>query len=355
MNKLKANGFLVGMALAGVVLVVFAALMIFPAWSEADKLRTTINRTLASKLRDVKVAGDPDIRAYQEYRGALVGSYKSITDFYKGTNTYLERWLPGVPEDPPRDSFIARYQEEIEKIEKAVKEKGTAIGVGEPVRFGFNWEKPQVGDWGQVMQFGGAAEEKRVLRELQKRFWARQRVANAIVNGGVKVTRVHDFRFFKKLHDRIQGPEWEQSPQGPNVVLYQGVGANPQGGPPQNFTEFDLPGELGKTMTYGFALQLPYSEVPKVLREILNPANESKPDQRLLVNIIGTHVTIRNQHEPEVTITYEQGKQDVKQAKIDEIKAKTKPLDVLLSVTCQIIDFEPAKVKDFSGEAPQGP
>src|SRR5882672_12738958 len=139
------------------------------------------------------------------------------------------------------------------------------------------------------------ADEKAVLRELQKRYWARQRVSNIIVNGGVKVSHLLDFRFFKKLHPSLNNAPWEQTPSKPDEqVHWQGVGANPQGQSVQ-FEETTLPMDLGKTMTFGFAVELPYAEVPKAIREILNPGNGAQA-QDMLINLIGTHITIREQN-----------------------------------------------------------
>jgi hypothetical protein len=191
-----------------------------------------------------------------------------------------------------------------------------------------------------------------VLRELQKRFWARQRLANIILNSNVKVTRIVDFRFFKTLHERLAQAAWQVFPnKQAEIILWQGVNANPQG-VPMNFSETPLPNELGQTLTFGFALELPYSEVPKAIREMLNPGNEAGAQERMLVNLIGTHVTIREQNEPVIPYTYILNDEADKKAKEAEALKKAggdKPRPVLLAVTCQIIDFDPAKVKKFEG------
>src|SRR4029453_12270690 len=156
--------------------------------------------------------------------------------------------------------------------------------------------------------------------------------------------------FFKKLHDKLGSAFWEQySTKQEDVVHWQGVNAG-MTGQPIGFVETDLPNELGKTLTFGFAIELPYSEVPKAIREMLNPGNQPAAQEPMLVNLIGTHVTIREQNEPIVTYTHILGDDADKKAK--EAAAlknaggdKARP--VLLAVTCQIIDFEPAKVKKF--------
>ena len=104
----------------------------------------------------------------------------------------------------------------------------------------------------------------------------------------------------------------------------------------------------------GFAVELPYSEVPKAIREILNPGNEAAAQERMLVNLIGTHVTIRDQNEPVVKFTFAKGNAADEATKKAEALSKSggdKPKPVLLAVTCQIVDFDPTKVKKFEKSA----
>jgi hypothetical protein len=136
------------------------------------------------------------------------------------------------------------------------------------------------------------------------------------------------------------------------IILWQGVNANAQG-QPMNFTETPLPNELGQTLTFGFALELPYSEVPKAIREMLNPGNAAAAQEPMLVNLIGTHVTIREQNEPVVKYNYIKDDEADKKAKEADVLKKAggdKPRPVLLAVTCQIIDFDPDKVKKFEAK-----
>ena len=176
-----------------------------------------------------------------------------------------------------------------------------------------------------------------------------------ILSNTVKASRVVDFRFFKKLHEKLGQAAWETPPSKPeDIIHWQGVNGDPTSGQPRGFQEYDLPNDLGKTMTFGFALELPYSEVPKVLREILNPAGGQQSE--MLVNLIGTLVTLREQNEVSVSFVYELGNEADKAAKQADILKKAggdKPRPVLLAVTCQVIDFDSSKVKKFDGKSAQ--
>jgi len=361
MKKLKLSPFWLAV-LAAVGVLLFALVpYIFTMINEKKKLNLKL-RSLASTLKDAR-EGTPskdDIASWQRYRGDVVRAYNDVTKFYTDSDKVLERWFQGLNVDasghPARDAFMTRYNDEGQQLENKLSGKPYEVkfgseepAPGQKAKGGFNWESLSPADW-NVIAGGGEAEEKHVLRELQKRYWARQRLANAILNGGVKVNRIVDFRFFKKLHDKLGQAPWEQySTRAEEIIHWQGVNAGTTG-QPMGFGETDLPNELGKTLTFGFAVELPYSEVPKAIREMLNPGNQAAAQEPMLVNLIGTHVTIRDQNEPQVTYSYIIGDEADKAAKHADALKKAggdKARPVLLAVTCQIIDFDPPKVKKF--------
>lgn len=363
MDKIKKNAFWVSMGAAAAVLVIFYVLAVFPLGSQKEQLRRQLAGVrggggLIAELKQEKVPGMPNLRRWEAYREQMMKAYQDIVKFYADSDKHLERWFPGLPANPASGLFMAEYRKHYGALEEELRKKNVQIGVlgdDEKRRYGFNWEDPQPGDFDEIRRRGQPGDEERVLKELQKRYWARERVANAILKGGARVTRIHDFRFFRKLHDRLQNAPWEQAPTGRDAVFYQGVGADPGTGVPRNYVEYAIPDperEVGRTMTFGFALELPPSEVPKVLREILNPAYETSASERLLVNVIGAHVTIRDQVAPEVEFVYYRGEEAERKSKEEAERAKVRPMDVLLTVSCQILDFEPEKARKFEEAQP---
>jgi len=355
--NMKRNSFWVGTGAAAAAAVVFFGVMVVPLWAKKSSKVGTLGR-LVKKLKEERdIPGNPDIAACESSKTAIIEQYQKLGGFYSTSNDHLERWFGDLKiaanQDPQRDNFMSIYRREKDEIEKALKEKGVVIGVPDTAnpdkhRFGFNWEDPQPDEFGRIV-----ADEKKVLKEIQKRFWARQRVANAlltILNENGKVAKVQDFRFFRKLHTALGSANWELFPTGDAAVHYMGVGAPPNAAP-NSFMEYELPQKLGRTMTFGFAVELPYGQVPRLISEILNPAAEKNVASRLLVNVIGTHVTIREQNEPEVKKTVMRGDPVARAKAEEEIKAGIKPIDVLLTVTCQIIDFEPTEMQKFDGSA----
>lgn len=365
MKKPALSPFWMGIiAAAGVVVLVFI-LMVVPKMNEKSSKTRKIKVTTTKALMEARenTPSKSDIDSWVKYRADLLKNYGEITKFYTDSDKVLERWFPGLllgaDGDPARDTFMARYLDEGRQLEEKLKGKdfNVKIGVGDEegggrVKYGFNWEAIQPAMWNNIAA-GGPADEKAVLRELQKRYWARQRLANIIMNGGVKVGHIVDFRFFKKLHPSLQNAPWEQYPSKQDEQIHwQGIGANLTG-QPVSFMETDLPSELGKTMTFGFAVELPYSEVPKAIREILNPGNGAQA-QDMLINLIGTHITIREQNQPLITFKYLKGDTADEKAKREAALAAAggdKARPVLLAVTCQIIDFDQTKVKKFEKAA----
>ncbi len=353
MGKMKGQGFWVGVAVAALVLVAGWVYFVFPLGDQQDRLQNQV-RSLASSLATAKMVGSKDVEAAQEYREKMAKEYEDIVQFYREADEHLERWFPGLAAGSVnRASFMPLYRGEIDRIHKELKDKGTQLGVPDPNNpdnrlFGFNWEEPSIDDWATKI---GAADEVKVLQDLQKRFWARQRVADVILRPAfeIKVTRVHDFRFPRRLHERLTNAPWETAPQGENAVSYPGF-SDPTGQIVRGFQEYQLPNDLGKTLTFGFALQLPYSEVPKVIKEIVQPGGEGSGQSgkgRLLVNLLGAHVTIREQNDTLITIVWKEGDLEERKQKTEEAQKAIKPRDVLLVVSCQIIDFDASKAKKF--------
>lgn len=351
MKQLKQNAFWVGVVVAVAVLVAGYALMVVPIGLKKAKQQADIRKILGG-LNTGQIPGDPDISSWKSYKAELMKDYAKITKFYEGCDAHLERWFPGLPAQPDRGAFMGKYRDEAKEIENKIrdKDKNDPIKIGMEIdaregeakktKGGFNWEDPTPDDWDKI-----GADRDRVLKTLQKRFWARQRVANVVLEGGVKISRIADFRFLRRLHDKLMTAEWENPIMGSPVQPF-----------PPAMAEFELPEELGRPLTFRFAVELPFSEVPKFLQELLNPSSQASAQERLLLSIPQAHVTISSQNEPEVSRTVEEGNAEQMRKLEEEKRQVNAPRNVLLVATCQILDFEPSKAKKFDGaEAPATP
>jgi hypothetical protein len=358
MNKLKQNAFWIGFWVALAAVVVFFAAVVMPLMTDRSNLSDPRTGKIPRLLRELEgaVPGEPDIKGWIDYRDLMKSEYAKIVNQYKAADESLEAWFAGMEQDPPRGRFMTRYADEIKKLEEQLKAAKVTIGIPvseadpERLRLGFNWEEPTTEHWAMLPPADpakGELGEKGILKNLQKRFWARKRMANVILLGGVKVSRILDFRFVKALHERIPSPAWEQSAPA-EVPGYPGFDVQGSG-VIRNYGEYDLPLNLGKTITFCFSVELPFSEVPKFIREFLNPAGEASKD-KLPVSITGSRVTIREQNDPVVRFEYPSDKPDMKKAKEDEIRKNQQSRNVLLAVTCQIIDFDASKIDTFEGK-----
>lgn len=358
MNKLKQNAFWVGFAVAMIAIVAFFGVVVLPLWGERSTLNDPRTGKIPRMLTELEgpVPGEPDIKGWNGYRDHMKADYVKITEHYKAADVSLEAWFPGMEQDPPRGRFMTRYADEIKKLEEQLKAAKVTLGIPvsetepERMRLGFNWEEPTTEHWTVIPPpdpARGELGERGVLKGLQKRFWTRKRMANVILLGGVKVSRILDFRFMKALHERIPNPAWEQSPGG-EVPGYPGFESQ-AGAVTRNFGEYDLPLGLGRTITFCFSVELPFSEVPKFIREFLNPAGEASKD-KLPVNITGVRVGIREQNDPVITFPYPADKPDLKKAKEDEIRKSQQSRNVILAMSCQIIDFDPSKIDPLEGK-----
>jgi hypothetical protein len=355
----KINVFYASMGGAALLLLAGYLVLVYPKGADQAKVQRSLG-TLVKGLETelAEAPGKPDIDGWKKYRAEALRAYKDITKFYADTDQALERWFPGM-QNPDRGRFMTKWRDEGNRLEAELVKMGCAVGVldgdadGPPEerkrRLGFNWETLEIAHWAQINQ-AGTDEEAKVLRELQKRFWARQRIANLVLTGGVKASRLVDFRFFKRLHPAVGNAPWEAPLQGREGILYQGVGG---GGASRTFQEFDLPNDLGRTMTFGATLELPYSEIPKALREILNPGGQPGANEPLLISLVGAHIAMRGQNEPVVHFEYLKGDKEDEEKKRAAALEKNAARNVLLAVTCQILDFEPSKIQTFDAAASQ--
>lgn len=319
-KKLPIDRFWIKLAIALVILAVVWVSLLLPKLAQRSRLHTQ-NQLKAQELERA-VAGTPsrkDVLDWARYKAKLVQDQAAISAFYSDHGKALRAWFPKLPLGPdglpPRDSFVSRYQDEAQALEKALTQHAPPVTVGEP---GFHWEDLSIAHWDGV----GRDNEKLVMRELQKRYRARLRVAQLALGGRVPLQRLVDVRFFKRLHEKF--------PEG-----------NPQPGeiPPAQWPGLSAPSDPDRSFRFGFAVELPYSQVPRALHELVSPG----PDG-LLLSVLGTHVTIREQNPPKVEFLYEEGNEAQKEALRKAIEASSKPRSVILTVTCQIVDTEPKEL-----------
>jgi hypothetical protein len=327
-KKLNIDRFWIGLGCAVVVLAILCFALLLPKAAQRSRLHAEVE--IKARELERAVVGTPsrkDVLDWARYKANLVQSRSVITAFYADHSKALRQWFPKLPMapdgEPPRDSFVGRYQDEAQALEKALTRLDPPVAVGEidnEKAPGFHWEDLSIAHWDAL----GRENENAVMRELQKRYWARLRVANLALNSRVPLKRIVDFRFFKRLHAKFA----EGGVQPGEIPLAQWPGFSP-----------DVAGGPLRPFTFGFAVELPYSQVPVALHELVSLGSDG-----LLVSVLGTHVTIREQNAPQVEFFYDEGNKDQREAMKKSIERSTKPRSVILTVTCQIVDYEPKEL-----------
>jgi len=236
-KKLNVPRFWLGMGCAAGVLALLWSAVLLPLTARHSRLQAE----LGTRARDLELAknGTPsrvDLAGWSRYRSDLLQSRSGIAEFYRDNSTSLQQSFPDLSKapdgDPARDAFVARYQDEARILEKSLLECAQHVLVGDDggeQTPGFNWEDLKRVPWDSL----GREHDRIVLGELQKRFRARQRVANLALRGRVDLRRIVDFRFFNRLHEKF--PEEGGLRGGLPLARWPGLIPEVPGGTPRPF------------------------------------------------------------------------------------------------------------------------
>lgn len=329
MSRFRIDPFWAAIAGALGVLVLVVSFVVSAKIARRVRLEEEVKRE-AAELEQAR-AGTPsrqDVESWTRYKAEVLKSRKGVSDYCAGNCRALSRWFPDLPMspdgDPPRDAFVARYRDEAAALEKRLA--AITRGDDEEKCPGFNWEDLAIPRWSSI----GRDEERIILRELQKRFWVRSRIAELALLGRVRFRRVVDFRFFRPLHEKFA-----EGIGGPGAL----PAASWPGVPPSSEP---IPGDWGRELTFGVALELPQREAARALQEILSSGGRDP----MLITLIGTHVMILQQNAVKGEFTYVLGNEKDKEAKEREFLGKLRPGFVVLTLTARILDFDPAKMRE---------
>jgi hypothetical protein len=376
MNKLKQNAFWFGVAGALAVVGAVAALWWYPLYDTASATKTKI-ASLKSELESTsktplfggKVPGatsgapsDPDIKKWSAVRAQYIEDYKLIAKHYADRDKALETWFADLPNktNPSYDQFGTPYKTAAGELEQGIRGKGIKVGYPKDDKdpntegkYGFNWADIANLPWQTISE----DERRSAVRDFQKRYWICELIRDAITADGVKVDRLNDVYFFKPVADPSKFPADLRPAVTDGEIRYVNNPLEAQGLGGQNkFDEFVLPegdkpakpeeakNYLGKTITFGFSVTLSYSDVAKLIREVITPSKS-----QLLVNVIGVRVFVpkQNPFTREATIRPVKGDPTTETQKADkkrELEADVKPVPVTVWITGQVIDFDASKL-----------
>ena len=369
MNKLKQNLFWVGVAVGLAVVGAVAGLWWYPLHDSAGTEKSAIaglNGELQGLITqapwekaapDIKsgAPGQKDIDKWQDLKKQFQGDFKKIAENYISHDAQLEEWFKSLTNktNPPHGEFCNSLVDAAKALEEEIRKKGVLIGLPNESKpdgkYGFNW--------GDVVNLPWTAitddERKSAIRDLQKRYWVCELIRDAVIAEGVKAERLNDVFFFKPLADPTKLPVEARPTAQEGEIKYVGSPAAEFGA--TKYEELYLPeGEkpakpedpknyLGRTITFGFSVTLSYSDVAKLIREVITPSKS-----QLLVNVTGVRIFAPTQNplkkDDQIKIPKGEPKDEKIAARKKELEAAVKPHPVQVWITGQVIDFDPSKV-----------
>lgn len=349
----KVRQFL-GWIIAGVILVaalgVFAG-MALPLYGDISTKADEITTKAGKLQKDIRTKAMPkqeDIDGFNAAKQQLEAKRRQVVDFYRKYDDPLEQWFPGLSTDsketPGASAFRTEWitkRNELDQRIKDWKNPGYGLGYHRPyspedykIVGGFNWETIE----------DLKADEMHLLdavkmRLFMKRYWIRTLIADLVTDPSVDAHRLLEVDFLRKIDkfdaaasaagavpdsDRVQMAVWD-------------LGWLPgQEGSLGRQSGFDneqvLPAELGETITFGFAVMLPYAKVPELLDRLMR-VEEGKP----LIHVVTTKIYVHDQNPFETIEMVDPGMKD---AKLAELAAKYASRHPVVAITAYAVDFK---------------
>ena len=384
MDKLKKNRFLAAMGAVGIVAAIGFGIFVYPLWGEAAKSTKTIQAKVTALNKGLAdIPGDPNVDEWTKHAAGLKARYAKTLQDLLAPDKSLGQWFEDLDDTSTFAVFMNRYDDERAKLEAEVIEKGVLLGspkiednkVVETKLPGFNWVQRA-----DITRANNNAAEMQAKEILQKRFNISRAVVNAVIMGADKKPygrprRLLDVSFLERFpfssqvggiqgdkitfeinvdHKRYPGymgpgsSTFSESSLPSNgetlpVAVAEGETPKPAEGPP---AAAKVDPHLGKTLTFGFAVVMEYSQVPELLRNLLNPAVEPV----LNLSIVGVNVFVANPNaaEKKEFVQVEPGENtDAIKAEFRKKTEECPPPQVHVYVTCQVYDIDPAAVPGF--------
>lgn len=343
MEQLKKNGFWIGLAaVAAVIVVGFVYLVVLGEWTArdtAEKKLKAVNTQLKTVLeKPAEIPSTKQIATIKERTEELRTEVEKCKGWYKGYDDVLETWFAGLPDPPAIGAFKAKYDTLRDEMKTSLEAAGIHVGIRSTgsgdallapgtsaVGGGLHWE--EVG-----------APNSPSIKEIQKRFWVRQRVADALLqiqqNAPKAVAALEEVRF-------APGPKGAPGEEYPGWPLWT----------------FELPGKYGVVITAGIRVEMSNAQVPQLLKLLLET---EAPGPKLLTHLRGTRVVpveaLPDRIDETIRVPAGENPDAARQKRLEELKKEwSTPRPVRVFVTYEVFDFDGEKLaKPFAPAAAAG-
>jgi len=368
MDKLKQNRFLAVVGIFGVVAIAVFVALVLPEWNAASGAAMQITKAGDAIKKELPgLPGEIDIEQWEKHRGDLRKQYDKTLQEIVQLDKSLEQWFDGLDATSTFDTFLTRYNDERERLEVELISKGVQLGSPrtegdhqvESKSPGFNWVTREH----LRLPFSTQEQQAQAKELLQKRYNICRAVVNALTGDKGKPARLIDVSFLERP------PFLQSTPPGGGTdvrsplitvdskLYFRGITPNLEQTLPRNGESAEEakeegegrepknPKYLGKTLTFGFAVEMDYQNMPDLIYNLLHPTLEPI----LNVSIVGlcAYVPKPNPAEVREKVTARPSEVADIQKKFKEMEANYPSAPMHVYITCQVFDFDPAGIPSF--------
>ena len=347
MNKVRQ---FIGWIIAGVILAAAAGVfagMALPLYGDISDKATEIENMSADLQNDIRIKAMPkstDIQGFEAARGTLENKLNGVKKFYRDYDAPLEQWFPSLNLDAAGTPGTSQFRTEWLTHRRALDQKMTdwrkkGLGYHRPyadedfkIDMGFNWEK--------IEELTANELDDARMRLFMKRYWIRKLIADIVTDPGIDAHRLLEVDFLKKVEKfDVLASAAGAVPSGEmiqHVTWDLGWLPGGQGAPGRQQSTFDneqvLQADLGETITFAFAVTLPYKNVPDLLDRLMR-VEQGKP----LIHVVTTRIYVHDQNPFEWTETVDPGKGTDRTKELNELYGSRHPI---VTITAYAIDFK---------------
>lgn len=379
---LSSRAFWMVCGAAVVLLMVLAVLLFYPLMTKEKDFRKSIaSRSLPVGQVHANLAnipGEPGIDAHRRRREELTADYRALLDDLRKNDEIFERWFKEIYQENSHNMVTPNYFDQHYKAKRGYLKSI----LKQKVELGYPSTKNEAGisqdsslrasedlSWESDIDLASPA----VLSQLQKRYWIREMVADAVLHSGARVARLEDIYF---PPEAATSPPFKYDPYNTNefVLIRRLKEKNIKD---SQWHERQIPDSLGETITFGVSLQVYYADIPMFLSYLLSDAKPQIPDVKddvyagrevdkplIFLDILGCSVKgvvpcagNSPTEERQVDRTAKSDKAEMIKDALEYIRKEygSKPLRLIL--TCEALDYDgkaiAKKLKEMEQETAQ--
>ncbi|MBI3097917.1 MAG: hypothetical protein HYY93_06665 [Planctomycetes bacterium] len=200
MDKMKGNGFVVGISVVSVAIVGAFVYLVLGAWNAAGQAEGSVlskRSTIDGLGSRNDIPGDRWCKSAEEYETAAKTEYSSCLKFYREADKRLERWFEKLDTQPEGLPSQGDLKTELATGINGLKTmlQGASIEVGYPkaAATGFGAASGGSEEQGGFVLEDPTADSKTDMKTMMKHFWIQKHIAETA--RAAKVVRLEKITF----------------------------------------------------------------------------------------------------------------------------------------------------------------